>query len=505
MQDKYDVIFIGGGPASLYGAYGLVSKNHDNRITEKSNTRIAIIEKGKSPENRVCPAMRDKSNCVGCKVCSIMSGIGGAGFQSDGKFPITNDFGGNLWEKIGKDKSIKLQRKVDKLNRRFYLRTRGLSDSQIEWSEIGCNQDAFKGKVDDFPELFSSKRSNYKKICIQHNLRLLDADIRHLGTDKGQVVYNQLYNELINAGVDFLTETEVTSVMKNPDVDTKDEYAYWVGTKSNGFYAKQVVIAAGRSGSKWVSNLCKNLNIETKANKVDIGIRFECPNEIWDHITKELYESKIVYKTKLYQDNVRTFCMNPSGEVVNENTNGIITVNGHAFEDAEMKTGNTNFAILVSTEFTDPFNDSNGYGEAVVRLSNMLGKGVVVQRYGDLIRGRRSTKEHIEHNTVVPTLNAEPGDLSWILPKRPLDDILEMIEKLDHLVPGMTNDDNLLYGVELKQYNMTVDVNENLEAKNYKGLYFIGDGAGWTHSLSQSSASGLYVSEKILENLEEKA
>lgn len=498
MLDKYDVVIIGGGPAGLYTAYGLVSKNHDQKITEKSNLKIAVIEKGKSLKKRKCPAIEKSTNCVGCKNCSIMTGIGGCGSFSDGKVPITNDFGGNLWEKIGKSKSLELQREVDRLNRKFYLRTRGLSDSQINWSEVSCNRDAFKGGADDFPELFSSRRSNYKKICTQHNLHLLDADIRHLGTDKGQIVYNQLYDELVIAGVDFYTETEATSVMTNPDIDTRDEYAYYVGTKSSGFYAKNVVVAAGRSGSKWVSKICEDLNIETRANKVDIGIRFECPDEIWNHVTRDLYEAKIVYKTETYEDEVRTFCMNPSGEVVNENTNGIVTVNGHAFEDETKKTKNTNFALLVSQTFTEPFNDSNEYGTAIVRLSNMLGGGVIVQRYGDLIRGRRSTKNHILHNTVTPTLNAEPGDLSLVLPKRILDDIMEMIEKLDHLVPGMTNDDNLLYGVELKQYNMTVDVNEDLEAKNYKNLYFIGDGAGWTHSLSQSSASGLYVAEKIL-------
>jgi uncharacterized FAD-dependent dehydrogenase len=240
------------------------------------------------------------------------------------------------------------------------------------------------------------------------------------------------------------------------------------------------------------------LNIPTQSNKVDIGIRFECPDEIWSHITKDLYESKIVYKTKLYEDEVRTFCMNPSGEVVTENTNGLITVNGHAFEDKNKKTNNTNFALLVSRTFTEPFKDSTKYGNAIVALSNMLGGGVIVQRYGDLIRGKRSTKERMMHNTVTPTLNAEPGNLGDVLPKRTLDDILEMIEKLDHLVPGMTNDDNLLYGVEVKRYNMTVKVNTNLEADGYKGLYIIGDGSGWTHSLSQSSASGLYVAEKIL-------
>lgn len=497
MQDKYDVIIVGGGPAGLYTAYGLVSKDHDSKITEKSNLKIAVIEKGKSLKKRKCPAIEKSTKCVGCKNCSIMTGIGGAGAYSDSKFPITNDFGGNLWEKIGKDKSLELQREVDRLNRKFYLRTKGLSDHQICWSEVRTNSNAFKGGADDFPELFSSKYSNYKKICTQHNLHLLDADIRHLGTDKGQIVYHQLYDELVTAGVDFLTETEVTSVMKNPDVNTKDEYAYWVGTKSNGFYAKEVVIAAGRSGSNWVSNICEKLNIETKANKVDIGIRFECPNEIWSHVTKDLYEAKIVYKTKLYEDEVRTFCMNPGGEVVTENTNGYVTVNGHAFEDKEKKTNNTNFALLVSRTFTEPFNDSTAYGNAIVALSNMLGGGVVVQRYGDLIRGHRSTPERIKHNTVIPTLKAEPGNLGDILPKRPMDDILEMIEKLDHLVPGMTNDDNLLYGVELKRYNNLVETNNTFEPINYKNLFFIGDGCGVTHSLSQASAMGLAVSEVI--------
>ena len=244
-------------------------------------------------------------------------------------------------------------------------------------------------------------------------------------------------------------------------------------------------------------DVCKKLKIHTRSNRVDLGVRFECPDEIWNHITKDLYESKITYRTKTYEDLVRTFCMNPSGAVVTENTNGGITVNGHSFEDAALKTNNTNFALLVSKTFTEPFDDSSEYGEAIIKLSNMLGGGVIVQRYGDLIRGKRSTKSRIAENTVLPTLNAEPGDLSLVLPKRILDDIIEMIQALDHLVPGMVNDDNLLYGVECKFYNNTVDVDEHLRAKGFDSLYFIGDGSGWTHSLSQSSASGLYVAEQI--------
>ncbi len=496
---RYDVVIVGAGPAGLYTAYGLISKN--------PKSKVLIIEKGKSLENRKCPAIEKGVKCVNCKVCSIMSGCAGAGAFSDGKFPITNDFGGSLWEKIGKEKSLELQKKVDGINRQFYYENIGCkNEHNISWIEYNKPEQAF-------PKLYSSKSSSYKKICTQHNLHLLDAEIRHLGTDIGQVIYGKLYNFLVENGVQFKFETTVDAIKKSEEIVNVDSIGdtkyHWLVSclTDNGanklsnrllFTANTVVVAAGRSGSEWVEQLCQDLNIPTQSNKVDIGIRFECPDEIWSHITKDLYESKIVYKTKLYEDEVRTFCMNPSGEVVTENTNGLITVNGHAFEDKNKKTNNTNFALLVSRTFTEPFKDSTKYGNAIVALSNMLGGGVIVQRYGDLIRGKRSTKERMMHNTVTPTLNAEPGNLGDVLPKRTLDDILEMIEKLDHLVPGMTNDDNLLYGVEVKRYNMTVKVNTSLEADGYKGLYIIGDGSGWTHSLSQSSASGLYVAEKIL-------
>jgi uncharacterized FAD-dependent dehydrogenase len=247
-----------------------------------------------------------------------------------------------------------------------------------------------------------------------------------------------------------------------------------------------------------METVCRDLDIGTQSNRVDIGVRVEIPAVIFEHITSELYEGKIVYRTEKFEDRVRTFCMNPNGIVVTENTNGIVTVNGHSFEDPEKKTENTNFALLVAKHFSEPFKDSNGYAENIAKLSNMLGGGVIVQRFGDLERGRRSTHNRIEENTVTPTLTATPGDLSLVLPKRILDGIIEMIYALDKIAPGMANDDTLLYGVEVKFYNMEVELDENLETK-HKGLYVIGDGSGVTHSLSHASASGVYVARKIAE------
>ena len=246
-----------------------------------------------------------------------------------------------------------------------------------------------------------------------------------------------------------------------------------------------------------MSGVCEHLQVPTLSNRVDIGVRVELDSQIFSHLTDELYESKIVYRTEKFEDNVRTFCMNPRGSVVTENTNGIVTVNGHSYEAEELKTNNTNFALLVSKHFSEPFKDSNGYGESIARLSNMLGGGVIVQRFGDLVRGRRSTVKRIAEGRTVPTLSATPGDLSLVLPKRILDGIIEMIYALDKIAPGTANDDTLLYGVEVKFYNVEVETDENLETK-HKGLYVIGDGSGVTHSLSHASASGVYVARHIL-------
>ena len=456
---KYDVVLIGAGPGGIFSAYELVKKC--------PGCKIAVFEAGNRLEKRRCPIDGKKiKSCIKCPTCAIMNGFGGAGAFSDGKYNITNDFGGTLYEYIGKDKALELMHYVDEIN----------------VSHGGENT-----------RMFSTAGSEFKKICMQNRLTLLDASVRHLGTDINYVVLENLYNEL-SEKVDFFFNTPVERIeplRKGFRIHYKDGMAE----------CQKCIVSVGRSGSKWMQKVCEELNIETKSNRVDIGVRVELPAVIFSHLTDQLYESKIVYRTEKFEDNVRTFCMNPNGIVVNENTNGIVTVNGHSFEDPSMKTENTNFALLVSKHFSVPFKDSNGYGESIARLSNMLGGGVIVQRFGDLERGRRSNEKRIEECRVRPTLAATPGDLSLVLPKRILDGIVEMIYALDKIAPGTASDDTLLYGVEVKFYNMEVALNENLETK-YAGLYVIGDGSGVTHSLSHASASGVYVADKIAETYE---
>ena len=451
---KYDVIIVGAGPGGIFSAYELIHRNPD--------LKIAVFEEGHPLSRRHCPIDGDKvKSCIKCKTCAIMSGFGGAGAFSDGKYNITNDFGGTLYEHIGKKQAIDLMEYVDSIN---------------------VSHGGEKTKM------YSTAQTKFKKLCIQNKLRLLDASVRHLGTDINYIVLENLFNELNNK-MDFFFDTSVDHIEV---LDTG--YRIYHGDSYDD--CEKCIVSVGRSGSKWMEKICKELNIPTKSNRVDIGVRVEIPAVIFSHLTDELYESKIVYRTEKFEDNVRTFCMNPYGIVVNENTNGIVTVNGHSYEDPQKQTENTNFALLVAKHFSQPFKDSNGYGESIARLSNMLGGGVIVQRFGDLVRGRRSTVSRIDEGMVRPTLAATPGDLSLVLPKRILDGIIEMIYTLDKIAPGTANDDTLLYGVEVKFYNMEVDINENLETK-YKGLYVIGDGSGVTHSLSHASASGVYVARQI--------
>ena len=453
---EFDVIIIGAGPGGIFAAYELTRR--------KPGLRVAVFEAGHELKKRNCPIDGEKiKNCINCPSCSIMSGFGGAGAFSDGKYNITNDFGGTLYEYIGKKQALDLMRYVDEINLRY---------------------------GGEGTKLYSTAGTRFKTQCIQHDLHLLDASVRHLGTDINYIVLENLYAEL-KEKVTFFFDTAVSSLKVT-------DSGYEVVCKKGTYRCEKCIVSVGRSGSKWMEKVCRELDIPTKSNRVDLGVRVELPAEVFAHLTDELYESKIVYRTEQYGDLVRTFCMNPKGAVVTENTNGIITVNGHSYEDPEKQTQNTNFALLVSKQFSEPFKDSNGYGESIARLSNMLGGGVIVQRFGDLIRGRRSTPDRIEGAFITPTLSATPGDLSLVLPKRILDGIIEMLYALDKVAPGTANDDTLLYGVEVKFYNMEVEVNEKLESR-HPGLFIIGDGSGITHSLSHASASGVHVARTVTE------
>ncbi|MBQ2960790.1 MAG: FAD-dependent oxidoreductase, partial [Oscillospiraceae bacterium] len=381
----FDVIVIGAGPGGIFTAYELTKL--------KPGMKVAVFESGHALNKRKCPIDGEKiKSCINCKTCSIMSGFGGAGAFSDGKYNITNDFGGTLYEYIGKKQALDLMKYVDDINMRY---------------------------GGEGTKLYSTAGSRFKTLCIQHDLHLLDASVRHLGTDINYIVLENIYAELKDKA-EFYFDTPVETIRSI-------EGGYEVVLKGKSLTCRKCVVSVGRSGSKWMEQVCKELKIPTKSNRVDIGVRVELPATVFAHLTDELYESKIVYRTEKYGDKVRTFCMNPKGAVVNENTNGIITVNGHSYEDPAKQTENTNFALLVAKHFTEPFNDSNSYGESIARLSNMLGGGVIVQRFGDLVRGRRTTEKRMKAAFITPTLNATPGDLSLVLPKRILDGIIEMI------------------------------------------------------------------------------
>lgn len=456
----YDVIIIGAGPGGIFSAYELTKLN--------PNLKIAVFEAGNRLERRHCPIDGKKIKaCIKCPSCAIMNGFGGAGAFSDGKYNITNQFGGTLYEYIGKQTATELMQYVDSINL-----THGGEGTK----------------------LYTTANSKIKKLCLENGLHLLDASVRHLGTDINYIVLENLFQEL-DKKVEFFFNSPVEKV-------SLLDGGYSVTVKDRSYTGEKCIISAGRSGSKWMEGVCRELTIPTKSNRVDIGVRVELPAEIFSHLTDELYESKIVYRTEKFEDLVRTFCMNPRGVVVNENTNGIVTVNGHSYEDPAKHTDNTNFALLVAKHFSEPFKDSNGYGESIAKLSNMLGGGVIVQRFGDLTRGRRSTVSRIEESYITPTLTATPGDLSLVMPKRILDGIIEMIYALDKIAPGTANDDTLLYGVEVKFYNMEVDIDRNLET-NHKGLFVIGDCSGVTHSLSHASASGVYVARYLCSNAAE--
>lgn len=448
----YDVIAIGAGAAGAFMAYEFKKLDTDKKIL--------VIDEGRAVSNRTCPITEGKvDHCIGCKPCNIMYGFGGAGTLSDGKYNITTNFGGDLHQYIGEDKAMELMEYVDSVLMNF-------------------------DGGDDLT-LYSTDKNDLKTKCLRHDLHLLDAKVRHFGTERNKVILQRIY-DYIKDNIDFKFMTKVVDV-------SYDNGIYKLITDDGKNYTcKNLVLASGRSGSKWISEICEKFGVNTKKNRVDIGLRIELPAEIFKHITDDVYEAKIMYRTKQYNDIVRTFCMNPYGQVVTENTNGILTVNGHSYTDDSLKSQNTNFALLVTNRFTEPFEDSNEYGESIARLSNMLGGGVLMQRFGDLVKGRRSSKRRMAKSFTKPTLNATAGDLSLVMPKRQLDDIIEMIYQLDKIAPGTANEDTLLYGIEVKFYNSLVDVDSKFET-TMPGLFCLGDGSGVTHSLSQASASGVEV------------
>jgi hypothetical protein len=457
-MNKYDVIVIGAGASGVFLSYELTKLG--NKAT------VLMLDKGAPLESRACPIKLGKTEtCIKCNPCHIMSGYGGAGTLSDGKYNITTEFGGDLHSYVGVDHALELMEYVD---------------------QVLCNMGGSEAK------LYSTGNSDLRRLALQNNLKLLDAKVRHLGTDRNFQILQKMFDySKDRVEIKFYTTVEKVNVLEDGSFQL-------ITNKGDEYFCDNLVMATGRSGSKWNGEVCEKLGIGQKNNRVDIGVRVELPAVIFKHITDDVYESKLVYKTDKYNDMVRTFCMNPYGEVVAENTNGIVTVNGHSYADPSLRTENTNFALLVSNNFTEPFRDSNEYGESIARLSNMLGGGVLLQRFGDLVKGRRSSERRMAKCFTRPTLKATPGDLSLVIPKRQLDNIIEMIYALDKIAPGTANEDTLLYGVEVKFYNSKVEVDYNLET-SIKNFYVLGDGSGVTHSLSQASASGVLVGRILAE------
>ncbi|MCI7263840.1 MAG: NAD(P)/FAD-dependent oxidoreductase [Clostridium sp.] len=464
--NQADVIIIGAGPSGIFCAYEL--------IKEKPDLKILMIEKGRPIEKRVCPKRTTKV-CVGCKPCSITTGFAGAGAFSDGKLSLSPDVGGNLPEILGYDKARELIQESDNIYLKFGADTNVYGiDKQKELREI-------------------------RRKAIGANLKLIECPIRHLGTEEGYKIYTRLQHHLEKQGVQMIFNTMVDNILIEGDT------AKGVVTDhGDTFYAKEIIAAIGREGSDWFSHICGEHGIETEVGTVDIGVRVEVRDEVMEFLNKNLYEAKLVYYTPTFDDKVRTFCTNPSGEVATEYyENGLAVVNGHAYKSQEYKTNNTNFALLVSKNFTKPFKTPIEYGKHIAQLSNMLCDGkILVQTFGDFQRGRRTTEERLCRNNLIPTLkDAVPGDLSLVLPHRIMVDIKEMILALDKVTPGIASDETLLYGVEVKFYSNKVVVNKDFETSIH-GLRAIGDGASVTRGLQQASANGISVARSILTTLQ---
>lgn len=466
MEKKYDVIIIGAGPSGIFCAYELKEK--------KPDIRVLMIEKGRPIEKRQCPKRKTKV-CVGCQPCSITTGFAGAGAFSDGKLSLSPDVGGNLPEILGYEKAVELIHESD----RIYLK-------------FGADTDVYG--VDKEKEIREIRRK-----AINANLKLIECPIRHLGTEEGYKIYARLQEHLLEEGIELLFGTMVKDIL------IENGAVSGVVTESGDtYYADEVVSAVGREGADWFSHICDRHGIQTQVGTVDIGVRVEVRDEVMDFLNKNLYEAKLVYHTPTFDDKVRTFCTNPSGEVATEYYDGgLAVVNGHAYKSQDMKTSNTNFALLVSKNFTKPFKTPIEYGKQIAQLSNMLCDGrIMVQTFGDFRRGRRTTEERLCRNNLIPTLkDAVPGDLSLVFPHRIMVDIEEMILALDKVTPGIASDETLLYGVEVKFYSNKVVVNQDFET-SIRGLRAIGDGASVTRGLQQASANGISVARSLLKSME---
>jgi uncharacterized FAD-dependent dehydrogenase len=451
---QYDVIIVGTGPAGIFSAL---------ELAKKTDLKILMLEKGQDIDKRKCSTARGLG-CINCKPCFLLSGWGGAGAFSDGKLTLSTSVGGWLYEYIGLETLAKLLGRVDK--------------TYLEY----CNSHTIYGSDSDEIDEIERKAS-------LAGLKLIRQKIRHLGTDICKEVLLKMRRELDNR-VDVRTKTEVKSLL------VEGRKAKGVETVSGeNILGKYVIAAPGRVGAEWLKLEAQSLGLKTLNNPVDVGVRVEVLASVMENLTKALYEPKLIYYSKAFDDQVRTFCVNPYGEVITESYGGVLSVNGQSY--AERKTENTNFAILVNTSFTYPFREPIAYGEYIARLANLLSGGVMVQRLGDLEMGKRSTEKRIKRSVVKPTLKmATPGDLSFVLPYRFLTNIVEMLQALDKISPGIYSKNTLLYGVEVKFYSSRLELNEKLETK-IQNLFTIGDGAGVTRGLIQASASGVIVAEEI--------
>ncbi len=466
MEKQFDVIIIGAGPGGIFCAYELLDK--------KKDLKVLLLEKGRSIEKRQCPK-RLTNQCVGCKPCSITTGFAGAGAFSDGKLSLSPDVGGNLPAILGYDKTQELIRESDNIYLKFGADTKIYGvDKQAEIRETRLK-------------------------AINANLKLVECPIRHLGTEEGYKIYEKLQHHLEEQGAELIFNTMVEEIL------VEEGRAVGVRTeKGEIFYGKEIVSAVGREGADWFREKCEEIGIETTPGTVDIGVRVEVRDEVMQFLNENLYEAKLIYHTPTFDDKVRTFCTNPSGEVATEYyEGGLAVVNGHAYKSKDFKTNNTNFAILVSKNFTKPFKTPIEYGKHIAQLSNMLcGGKILVQTFGDFKRGRRTTEERLARNNLIPTLkDAVPGDLSLVFPHRIMVDIEEMLVALDKITPGIAADETLLYGVEVKFYSNKVIVNQDFET-SICGLRAIGDGAGVTRGLQQASANGISVARSILRTME---